>query len=103
MKKWGIVGILPIMLGLIFFVHNPESQIEITKGIEAANRATQPVEITTDGIHNGNLLLVNHDYPVHPVSVQTDVINLFEGNVGQYFGLLDKNVRLSEEITQKFT
>ena len=62
------------------------------------------IKITKDMVYQGNLLLVNRNYPVHPDSVKSDFVNLYEhkGLVNGY-ELLHTDIHLSKEITQRFS
>ncbi|MBG9586051.1 VanY-A/VanY-F/VanY-M family D-Ala-D-Ala carboxypeptidase [Cytobacillus firmus] len=111
MKKWGFL--LVVCLGLTFVnvdsffepkvnIQNNdhlESDIEDTRSIEHIQK-----EITGEQIYQGNLLLVNSEYPVHPDSIKSDVINLSEGNeLTRGYGLLNSEIYLSEDVARKFS
>ncbi|MGY6211491.1 VanY-A/VanY-F/VanY-M family D-Ala-D-Ala carboxypeptidase [Cytobacillus firmus] len=111
MKKWGFL--LVVCLGLTFVnvdsffepkvnIQNNdqlESDIEDSRSIEHFQK-----EITEEQIYQGNLLLVNSEYPVHPESVKSDVINLSEGNEWtRGYGLLNSEICLSEDVEREFS
>lgn len=102
MKIWGYMFAFITIIGLSF-ANKFDNPIDISIGSEHANWDTQSIEITEEQIHQGNLLLVNHDFPVPSSSIQSDVFNLFEEAVNQEYGLLDSNIRLSKTIEQKFS
>ncbi len=113
MKKWGLL--LPFALFIIFIFNIlPISQdkIEIQK-YEQNDKDTsddklvaeniQKVELTKEQIYQGNLLLVNNEHPVLQNSIKSDVINLFtHKELTKGYGLLDNEIKLSEEIAEKF-
>ena len=111
MKKWGFL--LVVFLGLTFVnmdsffepkvtIQNNdqfESDIEDTGSIEQIQE-----EITEEQIYQGNLLLVNSEYPVHPDSIKSDVINLSEHNERtRGYGLLNSEIYLSEDVAREFS
>ncbi|WP_404321967.1 VanY-A/VanY-F/VanY-M family D-Ala-D-Ala carboxypeptidase [Cytobacillus firmus] len=111
MKKWGFL--LVVCLGLTFVnmdsffepkvkIQNNdqhESDIEDSRSIEHFQK-----QITEEQIYQGNLLLVNSEYPVHPESVKSDVINLSEGNEWtRGYGLLNSEIYLSEDVEREFS
>lgn len=61
-------------------------------------------EITEEQIYQGNLLLVNNNYPVHPESIKSDVINLSEQSERtRGYGLLNSEIYLSEDVAREFS
>lgn len=114
MKKWGFL--LPFVL-FIAFIFNifPISQdnVEIQKYEQNDNDTSddktvaeniQKIELTKEQIYQGNLLLVNNEHPVHQKSIKSDVINLFtHKELTKGYGLLDNEIKLSEEIAEKFS
>ena len=68
------------------------------------SESLQKIEITEEQIYQGNLLLVNSEYPVHPKGIKSDVINLFTHNEWtKGYGLLDSEIYLSEDIARRFS
>ncbi|MNB86474.1 D-alanyl-D-alanine carboxypeptidase [compost metagenome] len=59
--------------------------------------------VTQDQVYQGDLLLVNRQYPVHEDSVKPDIVTLYEqADLVQGYGLLDTSIRLSESVAHKF-
>lgn len=59
--------------------------------------------VTQDQVYQGDLLLVNKQYPVHEDSVKSDIVTLFDQkDLVQGYGLLDTSIRLSESVAHKF-
>lgn len=111
MKKWGFI--LLVCLGLTFvniesiFEPNVEiqnyDQYENDKDDRRTSENIQK-EIAEEQIYQGNLLLVNIEYPVHPKSIKSDVINLSAHNeLTKGYGLLNSEIYLSEDIARKFS
>ncbi|WP_291579162.1 VanY-A/VanY-F/VanY-M family D-Ala-D-Ala carboxypeptidase [Clostridium sp. UBA6640] len=118
MKKWGLL--LPFALFIVFiFYILPISQYKVDiqgeiKKYEQNNKDTsddkmaaeniQKIKLTEEQIYQGNLLLVNNEHPVHQKSIKSDVINLFtHKELTKGYGLLDSEIKLSEEIAEKFS
>lgn len=71
---------------------------------EPALEPERKIELTEADIRQGNLLLVNQQYPVIPESVPTDVIDLSlhsEWTAG--YGLLSEGIQLSEDLVKRFS
>lgn len=102
MKIWGYLFAFITIIGFSF-ANKIDNHIDISIGSEHVDWETQLIEITEEQIHQGNLLLVNHDFSVQPSSIQSDVFNLFEEAVYENYGLLDSNIRLSKNIEEKFS
>lgn len=55
-------------------------------------------------IYQGDLVLVNKEYPVHDEGIEPDAVNLFEHKeLVQGYGLLNNKIQLSQRIAQKFS
>ncbi|MGE7185702.1 VanY-A/VanY-F/VanY-M family D-Ala-D-Ala carboxypeptidase [Peribacillus sp. NPDC006672] len=114
MKKWGFLLILALCLGFVFNIL-PLSQDKIetqkdeqndrgTLDNRTASESIQKISLTEEQIYQGNLLLVNSEYPVHQVGVKSDIVNLFtHKELTKGYGLLDNEIKLSEEIAEKFS
>ena len=115
MKKWGFLLLLLLCLCLTFIniepFFEPKEEIQAYEQYENANvvdrrisESLQKLEITEEQIYQGNLLLVNSEYPVHPKGIKSDVINLFTHNEWtKGYGLLDSEMYLSEDIARRFS
>ncbi|MGE7762907.1 VanY-A/VanY-F/VanY-M family D-Ala-D-Ala carboxypeptidase [Peribacillus sp. NPDC097895] len=115
MKKWGFLLLLLLCLCLTFINIEPffEPKEEIQNYDHYENDKVedrrisgnlQKKEITEEQIYQGNLLLVNSEYPVHPESIKSDVINLSTHNVlTKGYGLLESAIYLSEDIARRFS
>lgn len=111
MKKWGFL--LLVCLGLTFVnvdsFFEPKVKIQNNDQLESDIEDSRSIEhfqkqITEEQIYQGNLLLVNSEYPVHPESVKSDVINLSEGNEWtRGYGLLNSEIYLSEDVEREFS
>ncbi|UFU00179.1 VanY-A/VanY-F/VanY-M family D-Ala-D-Ala carboxypeptidase [Radiobacillus kanasensis] len=108
MKKWGFLILLVLCFG-IAYKNVPLSQdnVEIKtydkkENVETSEN-TQKIEIKKEQIYEGNLLLVNSDYPVQPQSIKTDVVNLFTHNeLINGFVVLNNDIYLSKKIAKEF-
>ena len=115
MKKWGFLFLLLLCLCLTFINIEPffepkeeilsYEQYENGKITDTRNsESLQKLEITEEQIYQGNLLLVNSKYPVHPKGIKSDVINLFTHNEWtKGYGLLDSEIYLSEDIASRLS
>ncbi|MEH6936320.1 VanY-A/VanY-F/VanY-M family D-Ala-D-Ala carboxypeptidase [Bacillus sp. JJ664] len=113
MKKWGFLLFLLLFLILPFIkigslfepkvVIQKYNQSEYNEIENGSSESTHKKEVTQDQIYQGNLLLVNSKYPVHPESIKSDVINVSTQNeLARDFGVIDNDIYLSEEIARKF-
>ncbi|WP_099156730.1 VanY-A/VanY-F/VanY-M family D-Ala-D-Ala carboxypeptidase [Virgibacillus ndiopensis] len=120
MKKWGFLLLLLLCLCLTFIyiraffepkadLPNVEVQVhDQYKNDKEENRRvsenTKKIEIAVEQIYQGNLLLVNSEYPVHQESIKSDVVNLFTHNeLVKGYGLLNNKTYLSKDLARKFS
>ncbi|OPH53471.1 D-Ala-D-Ala carboxypeptidase VanY [Paenibacillus ferrarius] len=111
MKKWVFWLVICLLLGYEAVQQKAEVVINGDSGktnIEAQAVTSQgsdlTIKVTQDQIYQGNLVLINKDYPVHPAGTLTDVVNLFQHKEFiKGFGLLDDTIRLSQSVMQPFT
>ncbi|WP_052344395.1 M15 family metallopeptidase [Bacillus ndiopicus] len=60
---------------------------------------------TTNGhpfVYKGDLLLVNHDFPVKEEYIQKDIVNAHQSNYSNYYIVLSKDILISEHIKAPF-
>ncbi|WP_379126870.1 D-alanyl-D-alanine carboxypeptidase family protein [Paenibacillus sp. sgz500958] len=108
-KKWGFVLFMLVLLGYAvmlttsYFQEKMEgSEAELSQDLQADATHTLKI-VPEDQVHQGNLLLVNKEYPVHAKSVQSDVLNLAEhAELIQGYGLPDQHIRLSRHVAEEF-
>ncbi|MDR4886051.1 VanY-A/VanY-F/VanY-M family D-Ala-D-Ala carboxypeptidase [Fredinandcohnia sp. QZ13] len=110
MKKWGFLLVFLSCMSLLYIKFDPysEPKVVIQHVNQQDNRVNsvniQRLEIKEDQIYQGNLLLVNNDYPVHHESIKSDVINLYTQNEFlEGYELLNGDIDLSKEIARKFS
>lgn len=115
MKKWGFLLFLIACLGLAFVyiapfskgkveiqLYNPEEKD--TLDFQDHFESTEQKEIDKEHIYQGNLLLVNKEYPIHEESIKSDVINLSMHNeLTEGYVLLGSGIYLSEDIAHIFS
>lgn len=105
MKMWGFL--LVVFIGLTFVNLDTffEPDLKIQNEIEDSSSVNDyKKEIDEEQIYQGNLLLVNDQYPVHPQSVKSDIINLSEGYGGiRDYTVLNRDTLLSEAVEQEFS
>ncbi|MED1789305.1 MULTISPECIES: D-alanyl-D-alanine carboxypeptidase family protein [Brevibacillus] len=71
------------------------------KEISEENNLT--IKISRDQVHQGNLLLVNKEIPVHEEGVKSDVVNLSEHKeLVKGYKLFNENIYLSKSVAQLF-
>ncbi len=108
MKKWGFLLAFALFLVFIFNIL-PISQDKVEDQIyeqndNTATENTQKIEITEEQIYQGNLLLVNSEYAVQQAGIKSDIVNLFtHKELTKGYGLLDNEIKLSEEIAEEFS
>lgn len=109
MKKWGFLWLIVLSMGITvvnrleFFEDN---KVEIKHFVpdHKLDESTQLVEIREELVYQGNLLLVNNEYPVHEESIKSDVVNLIEHReLTEGYGLLESEIYLSEEVAYEFS
>lgn len=68
---------------------------------EAGNYDT--VSLSSEQVTRGNLVLVNKDYPIDPVAVPNDILNLYDyPEMTEGYVLLDNRIRLSRYVVEQF-
>ncbi|ETT59585.1 hypothetical protein BSK66_00810 [Paenibacillus odorifer] len=106
MKKWGFLALVVLLLGYAAARCLPNTgnlgyDDKIRRGSITNNNSLEVV--TQDQVYQGDLLLVNRQYPVHEDSVKPDIVTLYEqADLVQGYGLLDTSIRLSESVAHKF-
>lgn len=113
MKKWFFLFVVLLPLGCAAIQQEPQTaNEEHSKAGDQAQEAVsqrkhqtkaQTINVTKNNIHQGNLLLVNKQFPMHPEGVTADVVNLFQHKeLVKGYALLDNTIRLSQVVAQKF-
>jgi zinc D-Ala-D-Ala carboxypeptidase len=105
MKKWGLLLVFLLCMGFAFDNKVPflQERVEIKEYI-GTTKNIEKKEITIDDIYQGNLLLVNREYPVHQKSIKSDVVNLFTREaLANGYRLLGNEIYLSEEVSYRFS
>lgn len=110
MKKWVFWLVILLLLGYEVIGRRLEAvnDVQDTEDNEAqvviSQRNDLTIKVTEDQIYQGNLLLINKDYPVHQVGLKSDVINLFQHKeLVMGYSLLDNTIRLSQSMVQPFS
>ncbi|MBG9796676.1 M15 family metallopeptidase [Brevibacillus laterosporus] len=99
MKRWFLLLFILLLLGYttLEIYQNNRAQKEISE----ENNLT--IKISRDQVHQGNLLLVNKEIPVHEEGVKSDVVNLSEHKeLVKGYKLFDENIYLSKSVAQLF-
>ncbi|WP_079529514.1 VanY-A/VanY-F/VanY-M family D-Ala-D-Ala carboxypeptidase [Halobacillus hunanensis] len=114
MKKWvflclilvcgfAVYNITPFFEDMNDIKINQQDQEE-NEVFEVYSGNTQKIKIAEKQIYEGNLLLVNREYPVRKESVITDITSLVNHKeLTKGYGLHNTNIRLSKMVTQKFS
>lgn len=110
MKKWVFWLVILALLGYEAMHQKPE-RVNEKQGIEKfdiresiPSKSEQTLKIMKDQIYQGNLVLVNKNYPIHQVGILTDVVNLSQHKeLVDGYVLLDNTIRLSRSIVKNFT
>ena len=115
MKKWGFFLFLVVFLSFAFVSKESFFQDKVDdQSYEKNNKdelidtenseSYQSIKITKDSVFQGNLLLVNNEYPVQQESIKPDVVNLYaHKELTNGYGLLDNEIRLSEDVAREFS
>ncbi|MGF7047917.1 D-alanyl-D-alanine carboxypeptidase [Paenibacillus sp. DS2015] len=107
MKKWVFLVIIIVLLGVKSMDIAPtvRQKEEVMNGDPEMEQsiANDTIDLIQEQVYQGNLLLVNTEYPVHQESVKSDVIRLFEHkDLIKGYGLLDSNIQLSQHVAENF-
>ncbi|PWV99533.1 D-Ala-D-Ala carboxypeptidase [Paenibacillus cellulosilyticus] len=111
MKKWAFILACCMLLLSGCTKHAPASsevKIEYPKAEDVSYTQTdssmQTLRVQKDQVYQGNLLLINSDYSVHPEGVQTDIVSLIDHTeLVNGFGLLDNSIELSQHVVEQFS
>ncbi|MTD31170.1 D-alanyl-D-alanine carboxypeptidase family protein [Planomicrobium sp. YIM 101495] len=115
MKKWALLCVLVASAGLFYALDEPfsstntETPSEEVQELQEAPEEPAPeperkIELTEVDIRQGNLLLVNQDYPVLPESIRTDVIDVLpQSEWTDGYALLSEDIQLSEDLVKRFS
>jgi D-alanyl-D-alanine carboxypeptidase len=110
MKKWVFWLVILLLLGYEAIQQIPES-LSNDQGKEnygaqevTLQRKDLTINVAKNQIYQGNLVLINKEYPVHKEAIKPDVVNLFQHKeLVKGFGLLDNTIRLSQSVVQSFS
>ncbi|MED1914564.1 D-alanyl-D-alanine carboxypeptidase family protein [Brevibacillus sp. DP1.3A] len=107
MKKRVFWLVMLLLFGYIVIQKIADGPPTIGGHTEALGEATevehQSIQITKDQIYQGDLLLVNKEYPVHEAGVKNDVVRLSENEeLLQGYRLLDHRIEVSESVAKEF-
>lgn len=112
MKKWGF---FLLCLSLVFTIKESyfQDKAEVQRYEEnnkeylddsETSESFQTIKITKEMVFQGNLLLVNNEYPVLEESIKTDVVNLFKHDeLTKGYELLNREIYLSEKVAREFS
>ena len=108
MKKWGCLFFI-VLLVVGYKVVEPilwggQKQLEGSNQEQARlAQDYKTISVEKDQIYQGNLLLVNKDYPVHQEGVASDVVNLSRHDyLIDGYALIDGSIELSEKVAESF-
>ncbi|OCT16369.1 D-Ala-D-Ala carboxypeptidase VanY [Paenibacillus pectinilyticus] len=110
MKKWVFWLVILVLLGYEAIQQKPTGDIVGDPGrVERDTQVlTSPsndtsIKVGKEQIYQGNLVLINAEYPVHSSGLKGDVVNLYQHKeLVQGYGLLDNKVQLSQSVAQRF-
>ncbi|NQX58281.1 M15 family metallopeptidase [Paenibacillus qinlingensis] len=112
MKKWVFWCVIVVLLAYEAIQQHSadgkrvdQSQVEnSTYAMTSSAKDLTTIKVMKDQIYQGYLVLINQDYPVHQIGMQTDILNLFQHKeLVKGFGLLDNTIRLSQRVVEAFT
>ncbi|WP_318152609.1 M15 family metallopeptidase [Paenibacillus terricola] len=109
MKKWAFLLACCLLSGCAKHAPASSSDVRIIypKAEEIAYTQTDSsmnaLRVQKDQVYQGNLVLINSDYAVHPEGVQTDIVALSSHReLVNGFGLLDNSIELSQRVAEQF-
>ena len=111
MKKWAFLLLLAccLLAGCAKQVPASSSDVKIDypKAEEIVYTQTdssmKALRVQKDQVYQGNLVLINSDYAVHPEGVQTDIVSLSDHKeLVNGFSLLDPSIALSQRVAEQF-
>lgn len=76
------------------------------KTMKQPDKSTKMVNlmISPETVYQGNLVLVNNEYPARKEYIQSDIVHLFQNDhLVSGFHLLNDSIQLSQVVTQKFS
>ncbi|WP_442602380.1 M15 family metallopeptidase [Paenibacillus sp. KN14-4R] len=111
MKKWFfLLVVLFLVLGYQAFqlqqkIENKGQGKEDYTTIEKSSQSNdRTIKVEKDQIYEGNLILVNKNFPVHQAGIKSDVVDLIHNkNLLTGYGLLDNSIKLSKSVAQVFS
>ncbi|ULO07688.1 M15 family metallopeptidase [Paenibacillus sp. 19GGS1-52] len=110
MKKWGFFLFIVVLLGYAIFGAKEYLQQKLedfdgkyeNQGMSINNSKTIEI-VPQDQLYQGDLILVNKEYPIHQEGVKSDIVNVSDhADLMQGYVLLDPHIRLSTYVVQKF-
>ncbi|WNS45880.1 M15 family metallopeptidase [Paenibacillus sp. MMS20-IR301] len=109
MKKWFFCVVLLGLLGYEWFHQGREAAVPELDGrpqrqVLTDKGAKNLTVLSKSQIHQGSLLLVNREYPIHKSGVSKDIVTLSERpELTQGYALLDNSTMLSEQVAEQFS
>ncbi|MEK4516738.1 M15 family metallopeptidase [Paenibacillus sp. FSL H8-0122] len=108
MKKWLVIIVIAGLLGMKWMDREQETaknELNIETVQTSADKGSKNLTvIPKEQIYQGNLLLVNKDYPVHDTGVSQDIVRLLDHEeLTSGYLLLDHKTMLSRQVAEKFT
>ena len=104
MKKWFFLCFLIVGLSSIFIIkENKATQIIINEEDTSLSKENIKLNVSKEQIYQGNLLLINKDTPIQQRFVKEDIVRLYDrSDLTTNYGLLNSEIKLSEEIAKRF-
>ncbi|MCM3627863.1 M15 family metallopeptidase [Paenibacillus glycanilyticus] len=106
MKKWVFAFILVILLSYGISQLNVKSAGEDKVDIENGSlpsEDSQMITVSKEQMYQGDLLLVNTNYALHPAGVRKDIVSLSSRmDLVKGYGLLDPSIQLSQSVARSF-
>lgn len=108
MKKWLFVIVIAVLIGYEWMSKDQEdakADLNIKTVQVSTDKGSKNLTVIPKGqIYQGNLLLVNKDYPVHDTGVSQDIVRLIDHEeLTSGYVLLDHKTLLSRQVAEKFT
>ncbi|WP_238649653.1 M15 family metallopeptidase [Paenibacillus piscarius] len=107
MKKWLLLIVIAGLIGYEWLERSKENVsngLKIEHGQLITDQGTKDLTIIPKAqIYQGNLLLVNKDYPVHDSGVSKDIVTLADHDeLIRGYALMDNKTMLSKAVAEKF-
>ncbi|MBB4823415.1 D-alanyl-D-alanine carboxypeptidase [Sporosarcina luteola] len=98
-----VVMFTPLFQDSVNIQENKQTNLDHVNTREKS-RNRQNTEVSSEQIFQGDLLLVNSEYPMRETGIKSDIVNLFHhADLTTGYGLLNSDIYLSKNVAQQFS